>query len=324
MKRREFIAGLGCAAAWPVVARAQRPRLPVIGVLTPLEPAAPYVEGLRAGLRELGYADGVNVRIEYRWAEGKFERLPELATELVRLNANVIVAYVTAASLAAKKATATIPIVVVGVSDPVGVGLVTSLARPGGNVTGTSSVAADIVGKQFQLLKEIVPNPTRFAALWNPANFDFQIVQARAAEVAAQTAGVRLQLIEARDPDEFDVAFAAIDREGAQALQILSDPLYAIHSQTLVELLTKRRLAAISGERVFADTGGLMAYGPNYFDSFKRAATYVDKILKGTHPADLPVEQPTKFEFVVNRKTAKAFGIEVPTSILLRADEVIE
>lgn len=324
MRRREFIAGLGGAIVSPLAARAQPERMPVIGVLTPLDPASPFVGGLTAGLKELGYTDGVNVRIEYRWAQGKFERLPELAADLVRLKVDVIVAYVTAASLAAKKATTTIPIVMVGTSDPVGLGLIASLSHPGNNITGTSTMAAAIVGKQFELLREIVPNATRIAALWNPADYDFQISQVKEAEIAAEKSGVKLQLIEARAREDFDTAFAAIDRERTPALLILVDALFAIHNQALVDLSAKRRLAAIKGDRIFADAGGLIAYGPSYYDSFKQSAAYVDKILKGAQPADLPVAQPTKFELVVNLKTAKAFGIDVPMSVLASADEVIE
>jgi putative ABC transport system substrate-binding protein len=212
----------------------------------------------------------------------------------------------------------------VGVADPVGVGLIGSLARPGGNVTGTSAMSAELVGKQFQLLREIIPSASRIAALWNPANSVFQELQVRQAEVAARATGVALQLLEARAPEEFDTAFAAIDREATRALLILVDPLFLSHLRILVDLVVKRRLAAIYGARIFADEGGLMAYGPSYFDSFKRAAAYVDKILKGAKPADLPVEQPTKFEFVINLTTAKTLGIDVPPTLLSLADEVIE
>jgi putative ABC transport system substrate-binding protein len=281
------------------------------------------VDGFRSGLQELGYADGVNIRIEYRWAQGSFDRLPDLAADLVRLNVDVIVASVTAASLAAHKATAKIPIVMVAVGDPIGVGLITSLARPGGNITGTSSMA-EITGKQFQLLREVVGNVSRIAVLWNPANYNFQIELVRQAEAAARTTGVELQLLEARASNELEPAFAAIDREGTRALLILSDPVWVIYNQTLANLAAERRLVAIEGTRIFADARGLMAYGPSVFDLYRRAASYVDKILKGATPADLPVEQPTRFEFIVNLKTAKAFGLDLPASILLRADEVIE
>jgi putative tryptophan/tyrosine transport system substrate-binding protein len=324
MRRRQFIAAVGGAAAWPVVARGQQPTTPVIGVLSPEVSTMSAVEGLRAGLRELGYVDARNVRFEYRWAQGRFDRLPDLAAELVRLNVDVIIAFVTQASLAAKRATATIPVVMVGVADPVGVGLIASLSHPGGNVTGTSSVAADIVGKQLELLKETTPKDSRVAVLWNPANSVFQSLQLKQAEASARTTGVEIQLLEARAPNEFDAAFAALGREAVRALLILTDPLFAIHTKELVELSANKRLAAITGVRAFADAGGLMAYGPSYFDLYKRAAAYVDKILKGAKPADLPVEQPTKFEFIANLKTAKTLGIDLPKSLLARADEVIE
>jgi len=298
--------------------------MPVIGILSPEEPTTGDVEGLRAGLRERGYIEGRNIRFEYRWAWGQFERLSDLAAELVGLNVDVIVTYVTQASLDAKKHTTTIPIVMVGVGDPIGVGLIASLAHPGGNVTGTSSLAAAIVGKQVELLKGITPNVARIAALWNPANPAFQTLQLREAEVAAKRAGVDLQLLEARAPNEFDAAFAAIDREGTRSLLILLDPLFSNNFRTLAELSVKRRLVTMTGYRTFVEAGGLMAYGPNYFELYKLTAVYVDKILKGDKPADLPVEQPTKFEFIINLKTAKAFGLDVPPTLLATADEVIE
>jgi putative ABC transport system substrate-binding protein len=257
-------------------------------------------------------------------AEGSFERLPDLAAELIRLKPDVIVTEVTQASLVAKKATATIPIVMVGVADPVGVGLIASLAHPGGNVTGTSSEAAALAGKQLQLLKYIVPNVVRIAALWNPANLAFQTLQVSEAKAAAKKLGVELQLLEARAPNEFEAAFAAIDKEETQALIILLDPLFFLNFRMLVDLSVKRHLVTVTGYRAFADAGGLMSYGPNYYSIYKLAAVYVDKILKGAKPADLPVEQPMTFELVVNLKTAKAIGIDVPRSILVSADEVIE
>jgi ABC-type uncharacterized transport system substrate-binding protein len=322
MKRREFITLIGGAAASPLAARAQQPKMAVIGLLSPESPTSTDVGGLRVGLRELGYNEGQNIRIEYRWANGNFERLPGLAEELVALNADVIVAFVTQASIAAKKATATIPIVMVGVAEPIGSGLIASLARPGGNVTGTSSVATDVVGKQLGMLKQVSPDVTRIAALWNPADPVFQAQQLRQTEAAAQKLGIQLQLLEARTPNDFDAAFAAI--EGTRTLFILIDPLFITHFRALAELSVKRRLIAIFGYRTFADAGGLMAYGPNYSDLYKSTAAYVDKILKGAKPADLPVEQPIKFEFVINLKTAKALDIMVPPVLVATADKVIE
>jgi putative tryptophan/tyrosine transport system substrate-binding protein len=324
--RRRFLTGLGSsmAVALPVATRAQGPTMRLIGVLSPESAIKSEVEGLRVGLRELGYVEGQNVRFEYRWANGRFERLPDLAAELIRLKPDVIVTVVTQASLVAKKATATIPIVMVGVADPVGVGLIASLARPGGNVTGTSSQASILAGKQLELLKEVAPSATRIAALWNPANLAFQTLQVTEAKAAAEKLGIELQLIEARAPNEFDAAFAAIDKERARALIILLDPVFFLNFGRLVDLSTKRRLVTVTGYRAFADAGGLMSYGPNYYSIYKLAAVYVSKILKGAKPADLPVEQPTTFELVVNLKTAKALGIDLPTAVVARADAVIE
>jgi ABC-type uncharacterized transport system substrate-binding protein len=322
--RRKFLATLGGAAAWPLAARAQQTAMPIIGLLSPESATTGNINGLRDGLRELGYVEGRNIRFEYRWAEGRYEQLPDLAAELVRLKVNVIVAFVTQAALSAKSATGTIPIVMVGVGDPVQAGLIASLAHPGGNVTGTSSLSAEIVGKQFQLLKEIIPNVSRFAAIWNPANPVWQALQLKQAEAAARALGIELQTLEAKTPNEFEAAFEIIHREGTRALVILIDPVYMTHYRSLVELSLKGRLVATMGFRAFADAGGLMSYGTNLTDQYKRAAVYVDKILKGAKPADLPVEQATKFELVINLKTAKAIGIEMPTSVLLLANEVIE
>jgi putative ABC transport system substrate-binding protein len=325
LQRREVFTLLAsAAAAWLFSARAQQQAMRVIGVLSPEAPTTGDVEGLRIGLRERGYVEGKDIRYEYRWSEGNFDRLSEMAEELIHLKVDVIVAYVTQASLAAKKATTTIPIVMVGVGDPIGVGLIASLARPGGNVTGTSSIATVLAAKQVELLKEAVPNVARFAALWNPANLAFQTLQVKQVETAAKLLGVELQLFETRTPDDFGPAFAAIEADGIRALIILSDPLFLIHSKNLVELSIKGRLVTITGYRTFVDAGGLMSYFPNFFDIYKYSAVYVDKILKGVKPADLPVEQPTTFEFVVNLKTARRIGIDVPTSILMRATHVIE
>jgi putative tryptophan/tyrosine transport system substrate-binding protein len=255
---------------------------------------------------------------------GRFDRLAEFADEIVQSNVDVIVAVVTQASFSAKAATQTIPIVMVGVADPVGGGLVASLARPGGNITGTSGMAAEIVGKQFQLLKEVVPQVSRVAVLWNPTNPVFQALQLSQVEIAGRAYGVQLQLLEARAPNEFEAAFAAMSKEGTRALHILTDPLFGLHNGALVELAMKNRLATISGVRSFAEAGSLMAYGPSYFDLARRAAVYVDKILRGAKPADLPVEQPTRFELVVNLKSAKALNLTIPPDILALAEEVIE
>jgi putative tryptophan/tyrosine transport system substrate-binding protein len=325
MRRREFITLLGgVAAAIPVTARAQRSATAVVGILSPEGPKTGNVNGLVEGLRELGYVEGRNIRFEYRWAEGKFDRLPELAADLVRLQVNVIVAFVTQAAEVAKKQTSTIPIVMVGVSDPVGAGLAISLARPGGNVTGTASLAAALVGKQLELLKLVASNDTSVATIFNPTNVTFQALQVKEAKAASQALGLQLRFLEVRAPTEFEAAFGTVVQEKIGALLILIDPLFIANSKALAELSTKSRLITMTGYRTFAEAGALMSYGPNYFDSYKAAAPYVDKILKGDKPADLPIDQSSKFEFVVNLKTAKLLGVEIPTSVLGFAIEVIE
>jgi putative ABC transport system substrate-binding protein len=309
-----------CVPAW-----AQQPgKIPRIGFLLPYSPGPDArVEAFRQGLRELGYVEGQNITLEYRWADGKFERLPDLAADLVRLKVDVIVAAVTQASLAAKQAASAIPIVMVGVSDPVGTGLVISLARPGANITGTSSMTAEVVGKQLELLKETVPKISRVAALWNPANPIFQAIQRKETEVAARALGMQLRILEARGPDEIDRAFAAMAKEHTKALLVLGDPVFISHRKRIADLAANGHLPAVSGTREFVDAGGLMAYGPSFSDMYRRAAYYVDRILKGTKPADLPVEQPTKFELIINLKTAKQIGLTIPPNVLARADKVI-
>ena len=329
MKRREFITLLGgAAAAWPLAAAAQQAgKVPRIGYLSPGSPSAGLVtrdEAFRQGLRELGYVEGKNIFIEHRFAEGKFDRLTALAAELVQIKVDVIVASVTQASLAARDATKTIPIVIAGVSDPVGSGLVASIARPGANITGTSGMTAEVVGKSLELLREVVPQASRVAVLWNPNNVVFQGQMLRETEAAAGALGVQLQILGVRDSDALDPAFAAMAGERAGALLVLADPILAFHQARIVELAKKGRLPAMYGAKEYAAAGGLMAYAPNMMDQFRRAASYVDKILKGARPADLPVEQPTKFELVINLKTAKALGLTFPLSLLGRADEVIE
>jgi putative tryptophan/tyrosine transport system substrate-binding protein len=312
------------ALSFPAGAQ-QAKKIPRIGFLASVSASSDTdrIEAFRQGLRELGYVEGQNVTIEYRWADGRFEQLPDLAAELVRLKVDVIVAVVTQASLAAKKATGTIPIVMVGVSDPVGSGLVASLARPGTNITGTSSMTAEIIGKLLELLKETLPKISRVAALWNPANSVFQALQLRETEVAARALGVQLQILEARGPDEIDRAFAAMVKERTKALLILGDPVFTSHRKRIADLAAKYRVPAVSGTREYVEAGGLMAYGPSFPDMHRRAATYVDKILKGTKPADLPVEQPKKFEFIINLKAAKQIRLTIPPNVLARADKVI-
>jgi putative tryptophan/tyrosine transport system substrate-binding protein len=328
MKRREFIIVLGSAAAWPVVGRAaQSGAVPKIGYLSPgssvVGPLARHDAFLK-GLAELGYADGKNIAIEYRFADGAFDRLPSLATDLVELKVDVIVAVVTQASLAAKNATKTIPVVMVSVSDPVGSGLVASLPRPGANITGTSSMTAEVAGKSLELLKEVIPALSQAAVLWNPSNAVFQTQILRETEVAAKVLRVKLQPFGVRGPNELDAAFAAMSEAHTGALLVLADPMFALYQTRIVDLADHRHLPAMYGLREDAAVGGLMAYAPDYAELYWRAAAYVDKILKGTKPADLPVEQPTKFHLVINLKSAKGLGLEIPSKVLALADEVIE
>jgi putative ABC transport system substrate-binding protein len=278
------------------------------------------VEALRQRLRELGYVEGKNIVIEYRYAEGKLERLPDLAAELVRLKVDVSVT-AGPAILAAKKASATIPIVFGAASDPVGSGLVSSLARPGGNITGLSVMAPDLDGKRLELLKEAFPKVARVAFLWVPAERGNRALTEM--EAAAKALGLKLLSLELRSLDDFDSAFARAKREGAQALITTPGPLLNAQQRQVLDFVAKNRLPAMYSGSEFVEAGGLMSYGPNIPDLFRRVADFVDKILKGTKPADIPVEQPKKFEFLVNLKTAKQIGVTVPPNVLARADRVI-
>src|SRR6266852_2005724 len=308
MERRTFLATLaGWLLAAPLAAEAQpREKVPRVGYLSPGSPSEPFrrrrFEAFRQGLRELGYVEGQNIAIESRWAEGKYDRYPALAADLVRSKVDVIVAVSAAATQAAQQATRTIPIVMSLANDPVGSGLVPSLARPGGNVTGISMMGADLVGKQLQVLKEVVPKVSRVALLRNPTN-PASAAQLREAEAAARALGVQLQTLEARNPQEIDNAFAAMTRERAGALLILSDAIFTNERRQIAELAMKKRLPAISSAAEYAEAGGLMAYGANLLDLERRAAIYIDRIPKGAKPADLPVEQPTKLELVINLRT---------------------
>ena len=280
----------------------------------------------RQSLRDLEYVEGRNVVIEFRSAEGKLDRFPALAAELVTLRVDVIVAANTGAALAAKQATKTIPIVFAGPADPITSGLVNSLARPGGNVTGLSSSGPELVGKGLELLKQAVPGVNRVAALWHrdyPERTQRDILEQ--ADVAARALGVHLQFVEARGgPENFDRAFSELTRARADALTVLTSVLFISERRRLVDLAARNRLPVVYPVRDFVDDGGLMSYGPHWADIYRRAATYVDKILKGAQPADLPVEQPTRFELVINLKTAKALGLTIPPSVLARADQVVE
>ena len=328
MNRRTFLSALtGSLLAAPLAAGAQQVgKVSRIGYLSAgSDTANPRVrEAFRQGLRELGWVEGQNIIIEYRWAEGRFDRLPDLAAELVRLKVDVLVAAPTPAALAAKNATGTIPIVGMSLTDPIGLGLVASLARPGGNVTGVSySVGAEIFGKDLELLKEVVPRVRRVAVLSNPASPARPLTISNVKD-AARSLGLQLQLLEARGPRDFDGAFAAMAKERVGALLVVTDPAFIPHRARLVDLAVKNRLPSIFTQREDAEAGGLMSYGPRLSDLHRRGATYVDKILKGAKPADLPVEEPTKFELVINLKPAKALGLTIPPSLLQRADQVIE
>ena len=329
MDRRTFIGGIGAGLlVAPLVAEAQQAaKVPRIGYLSINLPGGPHMtEGFRQGLRELGYVEGRNSVIEYRDAEGKLERLPALAAELVALKVDVIVVGGTVAALAAKRATKTLPIVFVSAVDPVTDGLVASLARPGGNVTGLATLAPELVGKRLEQLKRIVPGVSEVAVLWQPGALGERTEKdlRKQAEVAARALGVRLHFVEARGPDDFDRAFSDMTRARAGALTVLGSSMLINERRQIVTLTAKNRLPAVYGLREYVDAGGLMSYGPNNVDLFRRAATYVDKILKGAKPGDLSVEQPTKFELVINLKTANALGLTIPQSVLARADDVIQ
>jgi putative ABC transport system substrate-binding protein len=313
------------AAALPAQAQ-QAVKAARIGFLSPSSSSDARIrdvlEVFRQGLRELGYVEGRSITIEARWADGKYDRLPGLAAELVRLRVDVIVAVAAPAIRAAKEATRTIPIVMAVVVDPVATGLVASLARPEGNITGLSTTAPALVAKQLEMLKEVSPKASRVAALTNPAN-PGNAPQLRAAEVAAQRLGMQLQPVEARNPAELDSAFAAMTGQ-SDAVIVLTDVIFNEHRGRIAELAAKGRLPAVYGLPEHVEAGGLMAYCASRAELFRRAATYVDKILKGAKPADLPIEQPTRFELIVNLRTARALGITIPASILVRADRVIE
>jgi putative ABC transport system substrate-binding protein len=329
MERRTFMAMLtGGIVVAPFAAEAQQAaKIARIGYLALNLAANPHLrEAFRQGLRDLGYVEGRNLVIETRSAEGKLERLPALAAELVALKVDVIVASGTPAALAAKQATRTLPIVFTLVADPVTSRLVTSLAQPGGNVTGLSVLAPELVGKCLEQLKQAVPGVSRVAVLWQPGAVPERTEKdmLKGAEVAARALGVRPQFVEARGPADFDRAFSDMTKARAGALTVLGSTMFGNERRRLVDLAAKNRLPAVYPWREFVDAGGLMAYGPNVADLYRRAATYVDKILKGAKPGDLPVEQPTKFELVINLKTAKALGLTIPQSLLQRADEVIQ
>jgi putative ABC transport system substrate-binding protein len=329
MRRREFITLLGGATAtWPLAARAQQPagrvyRVGYLGI-SPREQQLRSIKAFEEGLRSLGYRVGENVVIEYRFADGEMERLPALAADLVRLGVDIIIAGFNPITVAAMKATTTIPIVMISGIDPISTGLIASLARPGGNVTGLAGdTGSEILGKRFELLKETLPNLSRLGILFNP---DVALNRSRLASMRETARALELTLVpvEARGLDALEQAFATMVRERAQALVMQGDTALSVYRGQIAEMALRNRLPAASVQRELAEAGFLLTYGPDYPDIFRRSAVFVDKIFKGAKPADLPVEQPTKFELVINLKTAKALGIIVPLTLLVRADEVIE
>jgi len=313
-----MLAALIVSMSAPAIAWAQPTgKVYRIGFVRAGRPPDTFIAGLEQGLRERGYVAGRDVAIEYRSTDGNLDQLPGLIGELLRLKVDVILASAAPAALAAQKATKSVPIVFVGATDPVALGLVSSLARPGGNVTGISITPADLAGKRLEVLKELVPGLKRVAVLWRPAN-PSNPVQLKGAEAAAGALGVQLQLLPVSGPDDLDAAFKAI--RGADALLQLDDPLLLGNRTRITELANRHRLRAMYGFREIVEAGGLMSYGANLQDLYRRSATYVDKIFKGTKPVDLPVEQPTKFDFVINMRTAKALGVTIPPSLLVRAE----
>jgi putative ABC transport system substrate-binding protein len=324
MKRRAFIALLGGAAAWPIAARAQQTgKLPTIGFLGSSTPSTwgPWVAAFVQRLRELGWIEGRTVTIEYRWGEGRGERIAELAAEFVRLNVDVIVTSGSGAP-AAKRATSTIPIIFTAANDPLGAGLVASLARPGGNATGLSLQSNEIAGKRIEALREVVPHLRRLAIMGNAVNPTNRLEMAEV-QAAGRAINVESITLEIRRGEDIAPAFETLNGR-ADALYLCGDPLLLANRVRTITLALAARLPTMHGFREYVEAGGLMSYGANYPDQFRRAADYVEKILRGAKPADLPVEQPTKFDFVINLTTAKALGLQIPPTLLARADEVIE
>jgi putative ABC transport system substrate-binding protein len=326
MRRRDFITLLGSAAAvWPLAARAQPPRMPVVGVLAGGSAEKRFVAPFLQGLAEAGYLEGQNVALEYRWAEGRYDRLPELAADLVRHRVSVIaVPASTPASLAAKATTTTIPIVFSVGDDPIRLGLVASLARPGGNATGVNFFIAELAAKRLGLLHELVPGATRVAVLVNPTDAIRTESNVRDVEAAARALGLQIHVFNASTVGEIDATFTAIVRERFDALFVVPDAFFANRRVQLATLAARHAIPAAHAQRDFVEVGGLMSYGTNLADARRQVGIYTGRVLKGEKPADLPVVQPTKFEFVINLSTAKALGLDVPATLLARADEVIE
>ena len=332
MRRRKFIMVLGGAAAWPFAARAQQAtKVPQIGILSPGRSELPdpnfnMVNSFLQGLRQLGFTDGQNIAIEHQHADGSPDRLRDLAAELVRRKPDIIVAFSTTAARLAKQETSTIPIVAVSMADPVADELVASLARPGGNVTGTTFLGPELVAKRLQLLSEVVPQHSRIAALWHPRAYGDRTMvdMVKEAEHAAQMLGMHLQFVPAASPDDITTAFSVITRERFDALMVFPSPILFTEWSRIASIAADKRLPAIYAGREAVEAGGLMSYGANFPDLARQTAVYVDKILKGAKPADLPVQQPTKFELVINLKAARVLGLTITRDFLLIADEVIE
>jgi putative tryptophan/tyrosine transport system substrate-binding protein len=326
IRRREFNTLLGgAAAAWPIAARAQQAAMPVIGFLNQesADMVSHLVTGFRKGLSETGFAENQNVAVEYRWAEGRYERLPQLAAEFVNRKVSVIVAAYFPSAIAAKAATSTIPIVFISGVDPIAAGLVASLNRPGGNLTGLSNYNIRLTAKRFELLHQVVPGASTVAVVVNSKSPATRALEAEA-RAAAQALGVGVEVLGASTEDEIDAAFVIAVQRGAGALLVAGDAFFNSRHAQFTALATRHKLPAIYDRREVAMADGLMSYGMNYFDFYRQAGIYTGQILKGAKPAELPVQLPTKVEFVVNLKTAKSLGVELPTSVLLSADEVIE
>jgi len=326
VKRREFITLLGGAAAWPLVAHAQQPAMPVIGFLNATSPdvIADRVRGFRQGLKDSGYVEGETVAVVYRWAENRPDRLPELAADLVRRQVAVIATAGHDAALAAKAATSTIPMLFIAGFDPVQLGLVASLARPGGNATGANILFSEVVTKRLELLRELVPSASRIAVLVNPANAATTTVTLRDAEAAARTMGLQIHVLNADTGREIDAALATFLRERPDALFVSAGPFFSDRRVQLAQLAARHMVPATYATRHFVEVGGLMSYGANLTDAFRQIGIYAGRILKGAKPEDLPVVQSSKFELVINAETARMLGLTVPPSLLATADEVIE